>query len=208
MQFVDIVASEIFVGNPFINNPHLMYIEPYKTIYNRDKDKTKRKSSDEIYAIFCMVSPDEKENLWMKFSEEKRKEIIASNVKINWEDKIIKEALIDFPINCIGVAGKTLKAIQDKLIERDKFLKACPYLEDVYMRDDEGKMISRGNSFAKIEMTPDKIDKMISNSAALYKELYECQKLFAIEKDNISIRGQRRATSLEDGSLFADYDSR
>ena len=206
-QFVNITVAEIFEGNPFINNSHLKYIEPYKSLYDRDKSKDKKKASNEFYAIFIMSSADESINKWMKLSEEKRKEIVSNHFKVDWEDKLIKDCIADYPTKCMGIAEKTLKAIQDKLLERDRFLKNCPYLEDVYMRDDEGKMISRGNSFAKIEMTPDKIDKMISNSAALYKELFECQKLFAIEKDNISIRGQRRATDTEDGTLFADYGS-
>lgn len=206
MQFVDIVASEVFVGNPYINNPHLMFIEPYKTLYDRDKSKDKKKASNEFYSIFVVSSPDEKENRWMKLSDEKKKEIIAENFKIDWDDEVIKQGIIDYPSKCMGIAERTLRAIQDKLLERDKFLKESPYTMDYYKKDEFGKYISRGNAFVFSSLPPKEIDSMIKLTTPLYEELAKAQKLFAIEKDNISIRGQRRATDFEDGSLFSDYD--
>lgn len=205
--FINIVRSEVFVGNPFVNNPHLTIISPYKEIYDRDKSAEKVKASNEIYAIWVMSSPDEKENVWIKLSEEKRKEIIGKNVKINWEDKYIKEGISLYPELCMSIAEKTLKSIQHKLLERDKFLKSSPYTMDYYKKDDSGNYVSRGNSFVLSSLPPKEIDAMIKLTVPLYEELSNAQKLFAIEKDNIMIKGQRRVTDFEDGSLFSEYES-
>lgn len=204
-QFVDIVSSEVFVGNCYESNPHLKMIEPYKSIYLRDKTKDKRKANDEFYAIWTMCSPDETENKWIKLSEEKRKEIIAENVKIDWKDELIIEGIKDYPSKCFTIAERTLKSIQDKLTERDFFIKASPYTMDYYMKDVDGKYVSRGNSFVLSSLPPKEIDAMVKLTTPLYEELAKAQRLFAITKDEMKIRGGRRETDMEDGSLFQDY---
>lgn len=204
-QFVNISAAEVFQGNPYLANPHLTMIEPYKSIYNRDKSKDKKRASNEFYAIWVLVSPDESENKWMKISPERVKEIIAEVIKIDWNDELIIEAIKDYPTKCFTIAEKTLKGIHDKLLERDKFLKDSPYTMDYYMKDSKGGYVSKGNSFVLSSLPPKEIDIMIKNSVPLYKELAEAQKLFSITKDEMKIRGSRKATDLEDGTLFADY---
>ena len=73
------------------------------------------------------------------------------------------------------------------------------------MKDSKGGYVSKGNSFVLSSLPPKEIDIMIKNSVPLYKELAEAQKLFSITKDEMKIRGSRKATDLEDGTLFADY---
>lgn len=205
-QFCIVTAAEIFEGNPFVNNPHLKHIEPFKTLYDRDKTDDKRRASNEFYAMFVMCSPDESVNKWIKLPEEERKEVVKKNIKIDWEDKTFKECLEIYPQLCMTIAEKTLKGIHDKLIERDKFLKESPYTMDYYMKDVNGVYVSRGNSFVLSSLPPKEIDVMIKNSVPLYKELSEAQKLFNIDKDNFSIKGQRRVTDTEDGTLWSGYD--
>lgn len=205
-NFVNIVTSEIFEGNPFDNNPHLKYIEPYKSIYNRDKSKDKKKASNEMYAIYVMSSPDEDTNKWIKLSEEKRKEIISASFKVDWNDDLIKSAIVDYPQKCMTLAEVTLKGIRDKLSERDTFLKSCKYTADTFARDVNGNYIAKGNTFLEDKLRPEKIDTMLKASQSLYKELAEAEKLFKIEKDNLSIRGGRMPTDLENGELFRDLD--
>lgn len=205
-NFVNMVTAELFVGDPYSGNPHLKYIEPYKTLYNRDKSKDKKKACNEFYAVYIMSSPDEDTNKWIKLSEEKRKEVVAAQFKIDWEDKIIKECINDYPSKCMSFAEVTLKAIRDKLDERDKFLKNSPYTTDIYARDKEGNYISKGNTFLVDKLSPDKIDSMIKTTAALYKELSEAEALFKIEKENLQIRGGRRPTDTETGELYKDVD--
>jgi len=206
-QFVDIVASELFQGDPFSANPHLTIIEPYKTLYLRDKSKDKKIACNEFYAVWVICSPDEQENKMLKMSEEKRKEIIAESIKINWNDPIIKKCIEDYPTKCFTIAERTLKGIQDKLVERDIFLKASPYTMDYYMKDGEGKYVSRGNSFVLSSLPPKEIDAMVKLTTPLYDELAKAQRLFAISKDEMKIRGSRRPSDMEDGSLFQDYET-
>jgi hypothetical protein len=205
-NFTSIISSEIFEGNPFINNPHLKHISPYKEIYDRDKSKDKRKSSNEIYAIFIMTSPDEEENKYIKLSEEKRKELVETHFKINWNDKLIIEGLKDYPKKCMSIAELTLQGIQNKILERDAFLKSCPYTNDIYAKDSNGNFIAKGNTFLIDKLPPEKIDKMLRETAALYKEYSEAQKFFRIEKDNLIIRGGRMATDMESGELYTDLN--
>lgn len=205
-NFINIVTSEIFEGNPFDNNPHLKFIEPYKSIYNRDKTKDKKKASNEMYAIYIMSSPDEDTNKWIKLSEEKRKEIVSATFKIDWEDSLIKNAIEDYPSKCMTLAEVTLKGIRDKLSERDKFLKSCEYTANPYAKDSNGNYIAKGNTFLEDKLRPEKIDTMLKASQSLYKELAEAEKLFKIEKDNLIIRGGRMPTDLENGELFRDMN--
>lgn len=206
MDFIDIATQEIFVGNPFENNPHLKFIEPYKSIYNRDKSKDKKTASNEMYGVFVMCSVDETVNKWSKLSEDKRKEIVSENFKIKWDDKLIKEAISDYPAKCMTLAERTLKGIRDKLTERDKFLKDSPYTTDIYARDKDGNYISKGNTFLVDKLSPEKIDAMLKTTASLYNELASAEKLFNVEKDNLRIRGGRQRTDFEDGTLFQDYE--
>lgn len=206
--FANINTSEVFNGNPYVSNPHLMQISPYKEIYNRDKTKDKKKASNDFYAIWIMSCPDEDENKWIRVSEEKRKSIVAESHKVNWEDSLIVQGIKDYPEKCMGIAEKTLKGIQDKLLERDAFLKASPYTNDIYARDANGNYVSKGNTFLVDKLSPEKIDKMLRETAALYKELSEAQKLFALDKDNklAAIRGGRDQTDMESGDLWRDYE--
>jgi len=205
-NFVNINTAELFVGNVLSGNPHLQYIEPYKTLFSRDKSKDKRKASNEFYAIYIMCSPDEDTNKWIKLSEEKRKEIVALSFKVDWEDKVIKQCIEDYPTKCMSFAEVTLKTIRDKLAERDKFLKSTPYTTDIYARDVNGNYISKGNTFLVDKMAPEKIDVMIKATSALYKELAEAEATFKLEKENLQIRGGRRPTDAETGELYKDIE--
>ena len=205
-QFCIITTAEIFEGNPFVNNPHLKHIEPFKTLYDRDKSKDKRRASDEFYAMFVMCSPDENVNKWIKLPEEERKVIVEKSLKINWEDSVFQKCLKEYPNLCMTTAEKTLLTIRNKLLERDQFLKNSPYTSDVYARDLNGNYISKGNTFLVDKLSADKIDAMIKSSTGLYKELADAEKMFNIDKDNFSIKGQRRVTDTEDRTLWNNYD--
>ena len=206
MQFVNVVSSEVFTGNPYEGNPHLKHIEPYKTIYERDKSKDKLKACQEFYAIWLMSSPDEEENKWMKLSSDKKKEIIAFEFKVDWKDPLIDEAIKLYPSLCMSHAERSLKTVRDKIDERDAFLKANPYTNDYYAKDANDQYIAKGNSFVYKYLTPKELDAMTKTTSSLFKELSEAEKLFKLEKDNYRIRGGRKATDFEDGSLFQDYD--
>jgi len=205
-QFVDIVACEVFEGNPFINNPHLKYIEPYSKLYDRDKSKDKKKASNEFYTVWILNSPDEQENKYLRLKKERVKEMVDNIFKFDWEDKIFKQCLEDYPAKIMTIPERALSAIQQKVLEREHILRTEKYPDDIYKKDEEGRYIKAGNTFMKVTYTHDVLDGMLKTSSLIMKDYKECAKMFAIEKDDISIRGQRRATDLEDKSLFADYD--
>jgi len=205
-QFVDIKACEVFESNPFINNNHLKYIEPYSQLYERDKSKDKKRASNEFYAIWVLNSPDEQENKYLRLSKDKIKKLVEERFKIDWEDKLFKQCLEDYPSKIMTIPERALSAIQQKVLEREHILRTEKYPDDIYKKDEQGKYIKAGNTFMKVTYTHDVLDGMLKTSSLIMKDYKECAKMFAIEKDNISIRGQRRATDFEDGSLFSDYD--
>jgi len=75
-------------------------------------------------------------------------------------------------------AERSLKTVRDKIDERDAFLKANPYTNDYYAKDENGHYIAKGNSFVYKYLTPKELDAMTKTTSSLFKELSEAEKLF------------------------------
>lgn len=112
-------------------NPQVSIISPFAALYKRDKSHKKTNSSKEMWCVVFMSEANpEKNKLYRLPQEEIKKEIEENYFKINWNDKLVQECIDKYPEKCMSTIAQLFKVWEDKLHERNKFLRDTPYNEE------------------------------------------------------------------------------
>jgi len=129
-------------------DPQLKAVEPFASFYKNDKSKGKGNSSLIMWAISLFCDP---ESRLFRLTDKRKKEIIEKDYYkglINW-GKYEKHIEVYKSLYSTQ-ANRSLVNWEEKLQERDAFLKELPYSME----------------------TGETLDKMLSNTSKLY-DLYE-----------------------------------
>jgi len=158
-------------------DPQLKAIEPFATLYKNDKSKGKSNSSLLMWAIALFTDP---ESRLSKLSKARKQEIIQKDYYkglLNWDK--YKEHIDIYKSLYTSQAVRSLVNWEEKLQERDAFLKEVPYSLD----------------------TGETLDKMLANTSKLY-DLYEkiLEKLKEEESEGVTKGG--RTESLGEKKLL------
>lgn len=177
-------------------HPELTSAGAFAPMYKKDKTKGKIRSSKIAWCIKLIwdrgskfynlpeVGPDNK--IDMVFTD------ILGEKKFYKENEQFVEELREFYIRLNdSVAKRTLRGIEDKLIERDKFLRATPYpvLE-------EQDVVDVSEWAKKVDV----LDKMLANTKKLY-DLYDDARKIVEQEQQQSTRGDEQESLSDSGEI-------
>lgn len=168
-------------------HPALKVAGPFKKLYTSDKSRGKANSSKLAWAIKLIWDrksdyynlpedgPDNKVDLIFDDYYGDKTYYTKNKAKV--------DELKDFYLlSTETVAKRTLRGIEDKLLERDKFLRNTPY-------DDGGLSIDIGEWAKRI----DTIDKMMANTDKLYTLYDKARKAVEEEEARTAMGGQQES---------------
>lgn len=168
-------------GNFWELNPHIIYVEPFASLYSRDKTKTKDLSSKEMWCILWLTDPDEEVNKYYRIvDKEERLNVCKAFYKdFDPEHPLIKDALEKYPFLCMTADELAYKLQKDQLIEISQFLSR----QDINLAT-IGEIINLKSKMPKIYQDFEKVDKM-----------------FRTNKSEQRIFGGRKQTAREKGII-------
>lgn len=152
----------------WVMNKQFKYVEPFKSLYNEDKSKTKKESSTMMWAIYFIYDID---SMYFDLEMDKRVELTCVDYigDPKFYDKnldsvsILGEAYVEC---CYTTAEKSLADFNHKMRERSKIIAETAYTFDYYEEDPK-----TGRLFTK-KGTADQLDKMMERTKKLY-DLYQ-----------------------------------
>jgi hypothetical protein len=162
-------------------NPQLIFMKPFSELYNRDKDKNKKTSSNEMWYIFFMEDSDEDLNKFYRIPQEERSNMLFEtfDIKVDISDKNIIKCREAYNNLCLNAIEKTFKEQKDYLVKRSKALVSMDYNLD----------------------TMKNIDFALGQSLKIYKDYEKIEEIFNKEKKSVHIKGGRKLTLSEKGFI-------
>jgi hypothetical protein len=153
-------------------NPEFMYVEPYRTFYNKGKDKAK--TSKIMWAVFLLCDTNSpKSRLRKDEREEDIKLYYLEDEKFDFSK--YSELVEEYPKVVLTKIQRELKSWQDKIEERNKFIEKQTYNE---------------RSF---EM----LDKMLKESKPIWEAFGKIYKEYQTENIETRARGGREESFAE-----------
>lgn len=169
--------------------PEALMLEPFKAVWDRDKDKRKKKAMKELAFLYFFC--DSRSDYQYLINEEDRKEAIKKGEAMDakWEpDEVVKKA-IDF-YNSFKSSAALL--LDDMKFAVDKLRKMLREI-DLMQTDDKGKPLYTLNTItATIKMIPQLVKEIDIAEQALSKEM----------KNDGKIKGNKEKSIAEDGFNF------
>lgn len=171
-------------GNFWELNPHMIYVEPFATLYSNDKSKNKDKSSKDMWCVLWLTDPDEDVNKYYRIvdRDERIKICKLFNADFDPEHPQILECLDKYPFLCLNADELAYKLQKDQLIEISHFL-------------------------SKQEITLDTIKEIIDLKAKMpkiYQDFEKIDKMFQKNKSEQRVWGNRKLTKRETGEIEPD----
>lgn len=148
-------------GNFWELNPHMIYVEPFFSMYNADKTKDKSKSSKDMWCIIWMVDPDEDVNRYYRITDPDERLSICKNFNPDFDENhpLILDALEKYPFLCMDAVERSYKLDKDQLIQISTFLSKQPIT-----LENAKEIIDLKAKLPKIYQDFDKLDKMFQKN--------------------------------------------
>lgn len=169
-------------GNFWDLNPHMIYIEPFHSLYLSDTTKDKDKSSKDMWCILWLTDPDEEVNKYYRIASKDERLEICKNFHPDFdpEHPLVEEALIKYPHLCLTADELAYKLQKDQLIEISQFLSS----QTIGM-DNIKEIIDLKAKMPKIYQDFEKIDKIFHKNKS-EQRVWGNRKLTAREKGNLT----------------------
>jgi len=158
-------------------DPQLTAFEPFKTLYDSDKTKGKRGSSQKMWAVAFYIDPDSR--LYKYKAAEKKKVIESDIITIKGFDwKELEEPIKIYKKLNMTQAERTLDTWNLKLEERERYLLSIDYKE---LTLEEAK----------------KFDTLITNHPAMYDQYEMILAKISAEEVEGKTKGNRKESLSE-----------
>lgn len=174
--------------NFWMVHPALKAAGPFKELYTKDKSRNKASSSKLAWCVKLIwnrksdfyklpeAGPDNKIDLIFGDYYEDAGYYVKNKEKI--------DELKEFYLRSTeSVAARTLRGIEDKLLERDRFIRNTPYDEG------EGEILDIGDWAKRI----DTIDKMMERTEKIYNLYDKARKVVDQEEQQVAMGGQQES---------------
>jgi hypothetical protein len=161
-------------------NAQLAIIKPFSILYNNDKSKDKKQSSDQAWCIFFISESDETKNLFFRIPEKERIEMLEEVYGLKLaNNKFVKDCIDAYPELVMTSVERSLKDMKDLLTKRAKVLLKMDYNLET------GKFI----------------DDAIAKNLKIYQDFEKIQVMFNQEQKKTIVRGGRQLSAMERGEL-------
>lgn len=155
--------------------PAFKDVNPFRDLHAKDKSPGKRISSMKMWFLSLIYCP-ESDFYNLPGKEEKSKESIEKNFRMKLDISELEELREDFYAMTLSQADKSLLEWENRMKERDEFLRKQEWSFDTY--SDEGKLIKG---------TADQLDKMHSQTAKHfieYEKIYKMVQELRLKEEN------------------------
>jgi len=137
-------------------NPHMVYVEPFATLYSQDKSKKKEQSSKDMWCVLWMTDPDEQVNKYYRIQKPERLEVCkVFNPAFDETNFLIQECMDKYDYLCLSADERAYKLQKDQLIEITQFLS-----QQVISFDNIKDIIDLKAKLPKIYLDFEKAEKM------------------------------------------------
>ena len=171
-------------GNFWQLNPHIKHVEPFSSLYSKDKSKSKEDSSSDMWCVLWMTDPDEEANKFYRIVDKEERLQVCKDFhkKFDPEHPLIIEAMEKYPFLCMTADELAYKLQKDQLIEISLFL-----------------------SRQEINLTSAKeIIELKAKMPKIYQDFEKIDKMFKTNKSEQRIFGGRKQTAREKGHIVPD----
>lgn len=167
-------------------NPQFKIVSPFKELFNSDKSRGKKTSSNIMWAISLCYHPES--DLYNLPDKDIRVFDMVKDKSFKLED--YDEYVELFKDMCLSQAQKSLEAWDSRMKQRDRFLKDQEYTFDQY--NDLGR-VDKG--------TADQLDKMAANTGKLYQEFFKIKKDLNEEEQTAKGKGGKNLSLSDSGDI-------
>lgn len=176
-----------FEGYTLTIEPEALVIKSIRTLWNRDKTRSKERALAELGYIYFMVDPRSTYSYLTDLADRSEKIVLEEGLPKNWKpDKIVQEAMKSYGDSVITTSSLLL---EDTRVAVDKLRK---YLRDIDLtaEDDKNKPKYPLNTVtSSIKLVPSLAEDLMKAERIVAQEIVESSKM----------RGQKEKTILEDG---------
>lgn len=176
-----------FEGYILTIEPEALVIKSIRTLWNRDRTKSKERALAELGYIYFMVDPRSTYSYLTDLADRSEKIVLEEGLPKNWKpDKIVQEAMKSYGDSVITTSSLLL---EDTRVAVDKLRK---YLRDIDLtaEDDKNKPKYPLNTVtSSIKLVPSLAEDLMKAERIVAQEIVESSKM----------RGQKEKTILEDG---------
>lgn len=117
-------------------NPSYLAIKEFKAIYDNDKDKNKKQSSEDMWAL-AFYADCTQHNIYRNIEEEERLDIIYDNTGTKFDPVKFKQEIELYRRLTLNSFERSMASFMSKLEERERFINETPYdLKNAKIIDD------------------------------------------------------------------------
>ena len=182
-------------------HPALVAAGPFAELHRKDKSRNKKSSSDLAWCIKLIWNRKSDFYNLPEAGENNKIDLVfgdyLGNAKYYHENKEKVEGLRAFYLmSTETVAIRTLRGIEEKLLERDRFLRNTPYDEGTDLSDPDSVLLDVANWAKRI----DTIDKMMANTEKMYN-LYEKARKVVTQEEQVTAMGGAQESLSDAGGI-------
>lgn len=175
-------------------NPQFKIVSPFKSLYNSDKSRGKKNSSNIMWAIALCYHP--KSDLYNLDDKEVRVFEMIKDKSFKLKD--YTEHIEEFKNAALSQSEKSLVAWDDRLRSRDSFLEGQEYTfgYDEIFYDNDGESTTRS-----FKSNVKDLDDMLARTAKLYQEYFKIKKELNEEDQTSKGRGGKNLSLSDSGDI-------
>jgi hypothetical protein len=186
------IVENFNVNNSFWEyNPSFKIASPFKELFNSDKSRGKKNSSNIMWAIALCYHPSS--DLYNLPDKEVRVFDMVKDKSFKLKD--YTEYIKEFLDTCLSEAQKSLIAWDNRMKSRDGFLANQEYSFGYEVRDEEGSLIKVHKSNVK------ELDEMMSRTSRIYQEYFKIKKELNEEDQIKKGRGGKNLSLSDAGEI-------
>lgn len=107
-------------------NPSFLAVKGFRAFYDNDNDRTKRKSSDLMWAI-ALYSDQTQYNVFRNINSKERIELVEESTGIKIDPEEHKEFITLYQKLTLNAFERSMLSFLKKLEEREEFILSTPY---------------------------------------------------------------------------------
>lgn len=187
MKYVDHYQSmEVSFWETF---PMFGEVQPFKKLYKEDRSKDKNKSSKVMW--YCVLTKD-LDSEFYSLDEHERKETLSDMVGFDVYDYFkgrdggMDDMLLEFELFIDTPLAADVRSLEEKLVERTKFIKKTPYTLDemryaVTKLNDDGDEVEVPCKPYTVKGTAPQLDKMFTETKRIHEEIRQLRDALSSE---------------------------
>lgn len=196
---MSLITSFSTDDNFWVLNPQFKVLRPFKKLHDSDRSRNKETSSKIMWFV-AQALDDNPSNIFKNVGIDERIDYLSADYMAdkdyyNKKEDILQPLMDKYLYLHTTIARKSLQELQDKLVDRAKFIKETEYTLDTYDLDPTtGKpVIKKG--------TAKDLDIMMKNTKGIYDLLFDIEKALKGEDESNQVKGGQNLSLSDTGDI-------